>query len=320
MISPLKPFIPSIPTIPFLGKMHLDHRYTQTGRSLHPVGLYESLARPARRLAMPGDPMYKLIADDLRKQIESGDLQTGQQLPTELQLQVDYQGREEFSDNVSRNTIRDAVSILVAEGLVEKRPGQGTFVIRVDPIVTTLSGNPHRGGTDELKSQIERLDHKPELTTPRIEMHGAPDVPVLAPDLALEEGEQVLSRHQRSWIDRRPFMMQTSFYPMDFAVSTPQLLIAQDIPEGAVEKIRETLGIEQVGWHDEIRIRPPTGDEAKFFNLPPGRAGVQVIEVRRTAFDQGARPVRLTVTTYPADRTRVAYNVGKTPFSDDGAT
>ena len=268
---------------------------------------------------MPGEPMYKLIADDLRRQIDSGILQTGDQLKTELQLQVDYQGREEFSDKVSRNTIRDAISILVAEGLVNKRPGQGTFVIKVEPFVTTLSGDPDHGGTSEWKKQVERLGRTPDLTTPRIEIHGAADVPGLAPELKLEEDQQVLSRHQRSWIDRRPFSMQTSFYPMDFAAKVPELLIAQDITEGAVKRIREALDIEQVGWHDEIRVRPPTDEEAKFFNLPVGPTGVQVVEMRRTAFGQDGRPIRLTVTAYPADRNRLAYNVGKTPFLADEA-
>ena len=270
---------------------------------------------------MPGDPMYKLIADDLRQQIESGALQTGERMPPEPKLQVEYHERGDFREKVSRNTIRDAISILVAEGLVQKRPGQGTYVIRVDPFVTTLSGAPGSSGADQLKSQVKRrLGHEPELTTPRIEIHGAPEVPGLTPELALEEDKQVLSRHQRIRAERRPLMMQTSFYPMDFAVETPQLLVAQDISEGVVEKIRETLGIEQVGYQDEIRIRPPTEDEAKFFNLPPGRAGVPIIEVRRTAFGEDERPIRLTVTSYPADRTRLVYNVGKTPFLEDGAT
>jgi GntR family transcriptional regulator len=67
-------------------------------------------------------PMYQHIADELRTRIESGDLAPGAQLPTELEL------REQYS--ASRNTIRDAVKRLTSLGLVETRPGQGTFVCR----------------------------------------------------------------------------------------------------------------------------------------------------------------------------------------------
>ena len=49
-----------------------------------------------------------------------------------------------------------------------------------------------------------------------------------------------------------------------------------------------------------------------FFKLPDdGR--VSVIETRRTAFDTQGRPVRLTVTVYPADRNKFAINVGQVP-------
>ena len=78
------------------------------------------------------DPMYRQIADDLRGQIESGDLEPGQQLPTELELRDHHEA--------SRNTVRDAIKWLTSLGLVETRPGQGTFVARKeDPFVTTLT-------------------------------------------------------------------------------------------------------------------------------------------------------------------------------------
>ena len=67
------------------------------------------------------DPMYRQIADDLRRQIEDGELAPGSQLPTELELREKY--------NASRNTIRDAIKWLITRGLVETRPGQGTFVV-----------------------------------------------------------------------------------------------------------------------------------------------------------------------------------------------
>jgi GntR family transcriptional regulator len=79
-------------------------------------------------------PMYRQIADDLRNQIESGALPAGAQLPSEPELRDRYAA--------SRNTIRDAIRRLVSLGLVEVRPGQGTFVPeQIDPFVTTL-GRP----------------------------------------------------------------------------------------------------------------------------------------------------------------------------------
>jgi DNA-binding GntR family transcriptional regulator len=83
-------------------------------------------------------PMYRKIADQLRRQIKSGEFEAGTQLPTEQDLQKMY--------GASSNTIRDAIKQLTTLGLVETKPGQGTFVtLKTDPFVTTLTGNPTEG-------------------------------------------------------------------------------------------------------------------------------------------------------------------------------
>ena len=83
-------------------------------------------------------PMYQQIADDLRKKIDSGVFAGGSQLPTELELRAQY--------GASRNTVRDAIKRLISQGLVETRPGQGTFVTtKVDPFVTVLTVDPRSG-------------------------------------------------------------------------------------------------------------------------------------------------------------------------------
>src|ERR1039457_2586136 len=81
------------------------------------------------------NPMYRQIAEHLRGQIGAGAAAPGTQLPAELDLRERH--------NASRNTVRAAIKWLTSFGLVETRPGQGTFVVdAVDPFVTTLSGDP----------------------------------------------------------------------------------------------------------------------------------------------------------------------------------
>jgi DNA-binding GntR family transcriptional regulator len=87
------------------------------------------------------EPMYRQIADELRRQIEAGELKAGAQLQTEPELRATH--------GASRNTVRDAVKWLVALGLVETRPGQGTFVVdKIVPFVTTLSTDPRLGSSE----------------------------------------------------------------------------------------------------------------------------------------------------------------------------
>jgi len=253
------------------------------------------------------DPMYRQIAEDLRQKIESGDFGPGAQLPTEIEL------REEFG--ASRNTVRDAVKWLITRSLVETRPGQGTFVVeKIDPFVTTLdlaTGFGVEAGTSYYETEVRAGRRKPTVSPPRIEIHQAGKRLVAA--LQVATGSSVVSRHQQRYIDGTPWSLQTTFYPMSFVErGATDLLTAVDMPNGVVAYLEDILGIKQVGWRDKISVRAPDTNEAAFFRLPDdGR--VAVFENHRTSFDESGKPVRLTVTAYPADRNQFVVNVGDVP-------
>ena len=258
---------------------------------------------------MAADPMYRQIAEVLRRQIETGELAPGQQLRTELEL------REEH--NASRNTVRDAVKWLTALGLVETRPGQGTFVVqKIRPFVTTLTGDPQTGfggGEDDIYDlEVKAATRSPDASPPRVEIQQATGA--IADELQLTTNTSMVSRHQQRFIDGTPWSLQTSFYPMSLVErGAIRLIQAPDIPEGTVAYLAGApLEVKQAGWRDLITVRNPNENETAFFKLPDdGR--VSVIETRRTAFDESGQAVRVTVSVYPADRNWFAVIVGKVP-------
>lgn len=71
---------------------------------------------PASRRARSA---YQRLADDLRTDLAAGRYPKGVRLPTEAELAASYR--------VSRQTVRRAFQDLVAEGLVHRVPGRGTF-------------------------------------------------------------------------------------------------------------------------------------------------------------------------------------------------
>src|SRR5262249_33219387 len=262
---------------------------------------------------MATEPMYRLIAEDLRAKIESGALEQGRQLPTEIELMEQY--------NASRNTGRDAIKLLTTRSLVETRPGQGTFVVqKINPLVTTLTGDPKTGlggGEEEVYiAEVKAGGRVPEISEPRVEIQQAN--PVVAEVLRIEAGAQVVSRHQQRFIDGTPWSLQTTFYPMELIHrGANRLLEARDIGGGAVVYVAEELGIKQVGYRDSIAVRAPNLDEIAFFRLPADGRG-QVFEIFRTGFDQNGGRFRLTVTVYPADRNRFVVIVGDVPSRPTG--
>lgn len=64
-------------------------------------------------------PIYIQLAETIRKQISSGIILPGDKLPSESEMQKKY--------GVARLTVREALSVLVNEGLLEKKHGKGTF-------------------------------------------------------------------------------------------------------------------------------------------------------------------------------------------------
>lgn len=268
---------------------------------------------------MAQQPMYQQIAEDLRRRIALGSaldpatddpaaFKPGSQLPTELELCDSY--------SASRNTIRDAIKRLISQGLIETRPGQGTFVTRtIDPFVTVLSPNPETGvggGGEEGATYLSVVDEqhrKARASAPKVEVMACPRE--IALRLRVKPGEQVISRHQRRFIDEIPWSLQTSFYGWDLLTKgATRLLMAEDISDGTVKYLNEALGLEQVGYRDWVTARGPDSTEQAFFELAHDAT---VFELFRTAFDQSGQPIRVTVTVYPADRNQIVFNFGDVP-------
>jgi GntR family transcriptional regulator len=252
------------------------------------------------------EPMYRRIADDLQRKIETGQLGPGDQLPTEVELGDQYRA--------SRNTIRDAVKWLVGRGLVETRLGQGTFVVeKIDPFVIIV--RPETGfGLGEggaYASEVTERRRTPKESVPRVEVQQAKDL--VASELELGNGSTVISRHQQRTMDGTAWSLQTSFYPMRFVEQgATDILVAKNIDEGVINYLARILGVNQAGWRDKITVRALEKYEANFFKLPED-SRVAVFEIHRTSFDESGQPIRLTVTVYPADRNQFVINVGHVP-------
>ncbi|MEU8229595.1 GntR family transcriptional regulator [Actinoplanes sp. NPDC048967] len=252
--------------------------------------------------------MYKIIAEQLRAKIESGEYRPGQQLPTELELRDQY--------NASRNTVRDAIKTLVDAGLIEALSSRGTFVKQsIVPFEITVTKDPETGfGGSEgaaYEREISDQGRVPSASAPRVEIQTTrPDISVA---LALEPDAHVISRHQERFIDGIPFSLQTSFYPRGLVQrGADRLMDPVDLAEGTVHYLSETLGLEQVGYKDTIRVRPVDETEERFFDL---RASSQrsVIEHKRIAYAPDGVPIRLTITVFHPDRAEITINEGEVP-------
>ena len=65
-------------------------------------------------------PAYIRIHDKIKEDVDDGTWKIGQRLPSERDLCETF--------DVSRMTVRQAITLLVDEGILERKPGSGTFV------------------------------------------------------------------------------------------------------------------------------------------------------------------------------------------------
>jgi GntR family transcriptional regulator len=254
--------------------------------------------------------LYRRIADDLRRRIESGELGAGMQVPTEDQLMESY--------HASRNTVRAALKELTTRGLVYTLHGKGTFVSeQVSPIFITLSVDPNtgKGGGEGLvyAAEVAASGRSPRADDPRVVVSKAD--PAVAHMLQIPESADVIIRQEKRYVDNLPWSLQTSYYPRSLLHRAPRLLDSGDIVEGTVSYMAE-CGIQQRGYRDVIQWRAPDEEETGYFDLPAD-GHIQVVEIGRIAFDQEENRIRLTITVYRADRNRFVFNVGNVPISEN---
>ena len=91
------------------------------------------------------------VIGELERLIGSGEWQLGQKIPAEPELMAAL--------GVSRNTVREAVRALAHEGLLDARPGDGTYVTATDSLGAALARRFRQGKALEIievRRMIER--------------------------------------------------------------------------------------------------------------------------------------------------------------------
>lgn len=110
-------------------------------------------------MSLPRDthtPPYRLVADELRKQIRTGRIKPGERVPSSRDLEATYE--------IANMTARSALRVLQNEGLIYSTPGRGNYVVDVLPDEDSpqagaeASGEAGKMPTAEYVELSERLD------------------------------------------------------------------------------------------------------------------------------------------------------------------
>lgn len=225
-------------------------------------------------------PKYQRIADALRERIDAGEFRPGDRLPGENELMAAYE--------VARMTARQALGVLINEGVAESRRGAGVYLRDFRPIrrrsIPRLAPRRWEAG----RSVWEADAGNRAITVDHIAVTRQPVPEEVAPVLELGPEDAVRVRTRRYVLDGAPVTLATSYLP-DQLVAGSAIAEENPGPGGIYARLAE-LGYRPAHFREEIRCRMPSPEEAERLALS---AGTPVIAVWRTAFTEDGRPVEL---------------------------
>ena len=249
--------------------------------------------------AVTEQALWEDVAAGLRSSINRGEYKPGDTLPTEAELAREY--------NVSRDTVRRALTRLTQQGLVT--PGRGRLgrQVRTSQPLTFYAvrsesqeriAERRASGRDAWMADATEQERRAgQHITVAIEQAG----PEIASRLELPDEEPVAVRQRLRTIDGHPHNLNDTYYPRDISEGTA-IEHPADVTEGTIALMRD-MGYVQVRYRDDLETRMPTPEEAERLQIPPG---VPVLVQYRTGYT-AERPVKLTVTVWPGDRTNLVY-------------
>jgi GntR family transcriptional regulator len=226
-------------------------------------------------------PLYYQVKQRISAQIATGRLVPGQQLPGEHELCRLY--------DVSRTVIRQALTELGYEGLIDKRRGKGTFVAKTKVAEGLISGLA--GLADDVAQRGQTLESK--VLTLREE----PATASVAARLQLEPGESVVELERQRFVDGQPWVLTVAYLPARLVPG----LIDRDLSgtESLYRIIREEYRLPIISSTRRVEAAVADEHEAPLLGI---RSGDPVIVLRSLSFTSGMRPVEYFVAHHRGDQ------------------
>jgi GntR family transcriptional regulator len=226
-----------------------------------------------------GVPLYVQIREQLRKTIEEGTFQPGDQIPSEDEIAEGY--------GVSRMTARQGIMDLIEEGLLYRRHGVGTFVAqsRIDRDHTRLTNF-----FDDPKVQGRNP------TSQIIDTAIIPAGTQVATALDIAEDDLVIKIESLRSIDDGPITLHISYHPLKLFPD----LIDQDLaPQHMWQLIEGEYDYKIANALQKLEARTATPEQAAYLDI---EEGAPILYKERVVFAQDGTRVELSVCYNRGDR------------------
>lgn len=219
-------------------------------------------------------PIYMQLAHRLRQQIEEGDINAGEALPSEREL-CKIMG-------ASRVTVRKAIELLIEDGLLSRRQGSGTYVTpRIQAPGSFLSSFSEdaeaRGETTDTIWMMKVIAGASEEEARILELPNGADVVRLS-RVRMAAGE--------------PLAIENAIVPAE-------MLPDMALLGSSLYQALDQRGNRPVTGQQKIRAALAGPTEASLLSVPEN---TEILRIERLTRRADGRPVELTRSAYRGER------------------
>jgi GntR family transcriptional regulator len=230
-------------------------------------------------------PVYFQIAIDVRRRIDAGEWPTGQRIAPELQLAREYA--------VSRVTVRQALSELVKDDVLERRRGSGTYLRQVQrPLVYDLNLTV---GALASRWRDADFDNRAEVIETAI-VSPVPDE--LRHRLQLRRTDDVVYLLRRVFINGRATVLYRSWFNGSLV---PGLASSEGLDGSLSHVLTEEFGLSPTRSESELEVVRATREETTLLQVA---SDVPLVVVTATTYLPDGRPLEHSQLAWIGDSVR----------------
>lgn len=225
-------------------------------------------------------PYYAQVKETLRGWIRDRRWKTGEQIPGEHELCESF--------DVSRPVIRQALNELVAEGLITRQKGKGTFVAEPkikEGLVQRLTGFHH---------DMTRQGYQPFNRV--LKQHAIPPTQMIAELLQIKPDEQVMEIERLRFIQDEPIVLVTTYLP---ARLCPELLTTDLTHQSLYALLEQNCGVFIASGRRTIEAVPADKYTAALLRV---RKGTPLIQLDSVSYTASGSPVEYYRAYHRGDR------------------
>jgi GntR family transcriptional regulator len=223
-------------------------------------------------------PLYLQIEEELRGQVESGEFGPLARVSSEAELS------ERFG--VSRMTARKALDRLVADGVLFRRAGKGTFVAQ-----PKIAHGPSQLLSFSAAMNAQGVRHRTQV----LDAAMVPAPSNIARELGVPPNTPLAFVRRLRLVEEEPAAIHLSYMPARYAA-----ILGGDLT-GSLTELLTAVGGRVAYTNDTVECVLASDQDAGILKI---RVGAPLVFIRGVAYTHDMEPVRHSEALYRADRFR----------------